>query len=145
MAADTAADSSRRARLDGLFPEMLTSGAMDLTPEQEVLLMEALACSWEDAPPDFAAVQAQEEVRHTGMDEVYLSTLPVSGWLGNNDGSKEECPLCLCEYELDEPVMRLPCLHSAHEECMAKWLARNRQCPECKIDVQECVSAIFND
>jgi len=144
----------------------------DLVLNQEWLLMEALACTFQEGlPPELAAEGlmnrfveqpdhgdmsldrlirrgnsgAQADRQHAGMDELYLSTLPVSGWMGSSSGNQEECPLCLCEYEVGEQVMRLPCLHHGHEECMSKCLLRNRLCPVCKIDVQESVAEMFND
>lgn len=121
--------------------------------EQELLLMEAIACSMEedareerlarellgmDMDYDFnelGTLSAEAPPRKEGVGELLLSTLPVDTWPRGSEA--QECPLCLSDYEAGERVMRLPCLHQAHEECMVKWLQRSIKCPNCKTDVQE--------
>lgn len=132
--------------------------------EREILFMEAVACSLAEEDLDgqlmsrllevtaddgrgaggvlaLGGGQAAQQLR--GMDPLIFSQLPVSEWA--TTGSKDECPLCLCEYEAGEHVLRMPCFHSAHEECAAKWLERSTQCPCCKFDIQEAVVASFAD
>lgn len=51
--------------------------------------------------------------------------------------SSGECIICLDEYEDGVSiVIRLPCGHEFHEECIKRWLlSRKRTCPICKMDV----------
>jgi len=91
--------------------------------------------------------QRGEVPQAQGLDHLLLlSTLPVSEWLGKCGSSDcSECPLCLCDYAVGERIMRLPCLHSGHEECLAKCLARRMQCPVCKLDIRETILAANMD
>lgn len=49
----------------------------------------------------------------------------------------QECVVCLEEYVEDvSRVMRLPCGHEFHVDCITPWLVtRRRTCPVCKCDV----------
>lgn len=48
-----------------------------------------------------------------------------------------ECELCLCDYEVDDELMRLPCMHLFHSGCVAPWLEKNMTCPVCQTDACE--------
>eukprot|EP01118_Nematostelium_gracile_P007419 TRINITY_DN2417_c0_g1_i2.p1 TRINITY_DN2417_c0_g1~~TRINITY_DN2417_c0_g1_i2.p1 ORF type:complete len:207 (+),score=44.45 TRINITY_DN2417_c0_g1_i2:375-995(+) len=45
------------------------------------------------------------------------------------------CGICLCEYEVDEPIRCLPCNHHFHAGCVDQWLLTNKTCPFCKQEV----------
>lgn len=49
----------------------------------------------------------------------------------------EKCTICLCEFEDTEDVRRLPCMHLFHVECVDQWLATNKRCPICRVDIEE--------
>jgi len=42
------------------------------------------------------------------------------------------CVVCLCEFEDDEDVVRLPCRHVFHAECIHRWLRQDATCPQCR-------------
>ncbi|KAE8987632.1 hypothetical protein PF005_g7597 [Phytophthora fragariae] len=42
------------------------------------------------------------------------------------------CAVCCDEFEAEEEVRALPCLHFYHRECIDQWLMYHRQCPICK-------------
>jgi hypothetical protein len=48
------------------------------------------------------------------------------------------------EFEVEEDVRRLPCMHLFHVTCVDQWLVLNKRCPICRVDIeaQHC-SAIF--
>lgn len=48
----------------------------------------------------------------------------------------EKCTICLSEFEEDEDVRRLPCMHLFHIECVDQWLATNKRCPICRVDIE---------
>ena len=41
-----------------------------------------------------------------------------------------DCGICLCEVEVGDEFVRLPCNHGFHDECITRWLTEyNTQCP----------------
>lgn len=65
--------------------------------------------------------------------------------LYNNDKSKyldledKKCSICLCEFENDEKIRFLPCLHRFHLECIDVWLKKHITCPLCKKDLLKLI------
>lgn len=63
-----------------------------------------------------------------------------SGLLASFDGDKQECPscsICLCEYECGEKLIRLPCDHLYHEQCLNSWTENHVRCPLCNYDLMD--------
>ncbi|CAF0927920.1 unnamed protein product [Didymodactylos carnosus] len=48
----------------------------------------------------------------------------------------EKCTICLCEFDENEDVRRLPCMHLFHIPCVDRWLSTSRRCPICRIDIE---------
>ncbi|KAG1710755.1 hypothetical protein DVH05_013480 [Phytophthora capsici] len=50
--------------------------------------------------------------------------------------SSECCSICLGEWDDEEcvgmNVVKLPCMHAFHEECLLEWLQANTHCPMCR-------------
>ena len=67
-----------------------------------------------------------------------LSTTPAVAFLATQRDLSHECTCCRLNYEVDEQLVRLPCLHVVHAECMVKWRrvphSRGR-CPECNFHI----------
>lgn len=42
------------------------------------------------------------------------------------------CTVCLCEYEEDDLMRRLPCHHEFHKACIDKWMTQHTTCPICR-------------
>lgn len=42
------------------------------------------------------------------------------------------CSICRCDYEEDETVVELPCLHLFHPSCITTWLKMHATCPTCR-------------
>lgn len=55
----------------------------------------------------------------------------------DNGEGDAECRVCLCDYEPGEEIVRLPCMHYAHLQCMEAWLIRSPRCPICRTGVRE--------
>lgn len=60
----------------------------------------------------------------------------TSNVLDGAAGMNECCSICLGEWDDEECVgmniVRLPCLHAFHEECLMEWLHGNTHCPMCR-------------
>lgn len=36
----------------------------------------------------------------------------------------EQCRICLCQYQLNEKALNMPCNHIFHENCLKTWLEK---------------------
>ncbi|XP_049884978.1 uncharacterized protein LOC126379976 isoform X2 [Pectinophora gossypiella] len=50
--------------------------------------------------------------------------------------SEEKCTICLSTFEINSDCRRLPCMHLFHMECVDTWLASNKHCPICRVDIE---------
>lgn len=48
------------------------------------------------------------------------------------------CSICLCEYEPKESMVRLPCCHVYHYDCIDNWCRNHINCPLCNFDLEKC-------
>jgi len=52
-----------------------------------------------------------------------------------NDDNEEVCPVCLSAYDDADVLIKLPCEHLFHEQCIARWLQQDSSCPQCRSTV----------
>jgi len=45
------------------------------------------------------------------------------------------CTFCLDDMKIGEELCRLPCMHTFHRRCVFAWLARDRRCMLCRLDI----------
>lgn len=45
---------------------------------------------------------------------------------------KKTCAICLADYEVDEEIKTIPCMHFYHQACIDEWMSRSCVCPICK-------------
>lgn len=50
----------------------------------------------------------------------------------------EKCVICLSDFEDNEDVRRLQCLHLYHTSCIDKWLIMNKKCCVCRVEIDKC-------
>lgn len=62
-----------------------------------------------------------------------IQHLPRSMWdVSKVDEKKtKECCICMVDFEDQEPIRYLPCMHYYHLECIDDWLMRSFTCPSC--------------
>ena len=46
------------------------------------------------------------------------------------------CSICLCEYEDGERIVKLPCSHEYHDDCVSSWTSNHVRCPLCNFDLE---------
>ncbi len=57
------------------------------------------------------------------------------GRRGEEEGG-DCCAVCQADFQEDEPVTTLPCMHLFHRDCVAQWLGGySKRCPICKGEV----------
>jgi len=74
----------------------------------------------------------------SGSAESSASGATPTGKLGGGSAEAEDeelCPVCLCSYESDDVLMRLPCEHLFHESCVSRWLLQDSSCPQCRFNL----------
>jgi E3 ubiquitin-protein ligase Arkadia len=74
----------------------------------------------------------QEMIEHNTLPHKYKRLRRAS----ETDEESEKCTICLCQYELDVDVRRLPCMHLFHRDCVDQWLVTNKLCPICRVDIE---------
>lgn len=71
----------------------------------------------------------------TGLGEVDIRNIPTHKYITCDKSPKEECPVCLSEFEEGEDLRTLPkCLHTFHVVCIDLWLYSHPNCPTCRTD-----------
>ncbi|KAK1699585.1 hypothetical protein QYE76_016282 [Lolium multiflorum] len=45
--------------------------------------------------------------------------------------SEDDCPICLEEYDYENPKIELQCNHNFHLGCIYEWMERSQSCPLC--------------
>lgn len=46
---------------------------------------------------------------------------------------EHSCMICLSEFTTNTENTALPCSHTFHTNCVARWVEQNRNCPICRI------------
>lgn len=49
------------------------------------------------------------------------------------DGTRQECTICMVEYDVGHELARLECLCKFHKECIVSWFERKQECPVHKV------------
>jgi hypothetical protein len=52
--------------------------------------------------------------------------------IASGDDDAELCSVCLCAYDQEDTLIRLPCAHIFHEACISRWLHQDSSCPQCR-------------
>lgn len=79
--------------------------------------------------------QERQENQQGGVSDKLVNLLPT--YLGSTSrrGHENTCTICLNDFKTTEEVMRLPCFHEFHSQCIRNWLQKSRLCPIDKTDV----------
>ena len=64
------------------------------------------------------------------------ATAAAAGEAEEEEEEADKCTICLSEFEADEDVRRLPCMHLFHVECVDQSLGQNKRCPICRVDIE---------
>eukprot|EP00441_Pelagodinium_beii_P016029 CAMPEP_0197679306 /NCGR_PEP_ID=MMETSP1338-20131121/91466_1 /TAXON_ID=43686 ORGANISM="Pelagodinium beii, Strain RCC1491" /NCGR_SAMPLE_ID=MMETSP1338 /ASSEMBLY_ACC=CAM_ASM_000754 /LENGTH=374 /DNA_ID=CAMNT_0043260347 /DNA_START=1 /DNA_END=1125 /DNA_ORIENTATION=+ len=55
---------------------------------------------------------------------------------------QKECCICLEEYTSDSRIVRTPCQHFMHRDCIGRWLKSSHFCPICRGDLEEATNPV---
>ena len=73
-----------------------------------------------------------------GLPQHIIDALPKKTYATGEEEEEEEeqCAVCRMEFDDGDVVQCLPaCGHVYHPECLAPWLAENKNCPICKTEI----------
>ena len=51
------------------------------------------------------------------------------------DENNRECCICFEEHNIHDKVIRLPCAHIYHPQCITQWLVKHCTCPVCRYEL----------
>merc|ERR1712014_232546 len=80
----------------------------------------------------------QEAIEQSRMAHL-LSELPHEKYNKDQHRDLIECELCLIDYEAGDELLRLPCMHLFHNDCVSPWIRKAHTCPVCQMDVYQAV------
>ncbi|XAR70273.1 hypothetical protein NMG60_11027074 [Bertholletia excelsa] len=72
------------------------------------------------------------EVEDDKFDEVTKSSEPP---VSKMDQEEDVCPICLEEYDAENPKIITKCEHHFHLACILEWMERSEACPVCDKDM----------
>ena len=82
----------------------------------------------QDVPDDSFGLQ--DEPRQPSASSGVIKGLTVEPHV-----SGDPCPICMEDCTENDKCSRLPCGHSFHRHCIAKWLKMNHICPLCRYEL----------
>lgn len=76
-----------------------------------------------------------------------IQHLPRSTWDSSQVENKKvrECCICMMDFEDDEPIRYLPCMHYYHVDCIDDWLMRSFTCPTCMEPVDAALLSSYGN
>ncbi|XP_052790536.1 uncharacterized protein LOC128224650 [Mya arenaria] len=76
------------------------------------------------------------DVRNRGMTENDIKKLPCRKYNSIGNSGEDSCSICLSEFKTGCDLVKLPCKHDFHKDCVTEWLKTNGSCPVCRHDVK---------
>ncbi|XP_072020687.1 LOW QUALITY PROTEIN: uncharacterized protein [Amphiura filiformis] len=87
--------------------------------------------------PDKDAPSTSEENNEAeDGEDVGAAAASATEKVEEDEDLDEKCTICLCNFEDEEDVRRLPCMHLFHQDCVDRWLSTNKRCPICRVDIE---------
>jgi len=104
-------------------------------------MMSAILSGYESSGGSLSGFLNQQEIRGARFDQI--NKLPIWKFKVKPKHTHEvevscnqkSCCICLDDFEHDDCLRTLQCLHFFHRKCIDKWLLKNRTCPICKFDI----------
>jgi E3 ubiquitin-protein ligase RNF115/126 len=75
---------------------------------------------------------SKDEVEKLEKIKVDTSNLNI---LCKNAG-ENSCSICQDDYEIDNNLIKLPCNHYFHDDCIMPWLKERNSCPTCRFELK---------
>lgn len=123
---------------------MALAGIHDIDGEFETDSNDSQEGMWEDVDPDnmsyeeLIALGEAVGTESKGLNPQVIAGLQQFTFVTDSKvtaAEQEQCVVCRLEYEEGDKMLRLPCKHHYHSECIQQWLERNKVCPVCSAEV----------
>ncbi|CAF0733439.1 unnamed protein product [Brachionus calyciflorus] len=129
---------SHRARInnntENIFSTSLPNQSFSLTSSQQVYYLTPNVQRTAD--------QLTEEDQIKLLKRMALiQQLPCGAYDENK--KHRECVICMIDFEKDDSVKYLPCMHTFHQSCIDAWLVRSLMCPCCMEPVDAGLLAAY--
>lgn len=133
---DNNAASSNEARSSSSSGDRSRRNLYSSTYVNELYLSSTIPSS-DDTQEDKTTIQKQR-----ARIKCLLEQLPIDLYVCGEKGSVE-CAICMIEFEENEKIRFLPCMHYFHLECVNDWLLRSFTCPSCMEPVDSAILSAF--
>jgi len=81
-------------------------------------------------------IVSQERQKASPAQASDIAALPTQKLTcANGLGDQTRCLICLEDFQADECLTTMPCLHLYHQKCIEKWLNASNSCPVCKTSI----------
>lgn len=111
-------------------------GHPDGTDQQPGVSDEARA-QWQHIK--FQATTTDDATPPPGTNQAGYGSVAQKDKDSDLDGDGPHCSICLSEYEDGDSVVKLPCNHLYHDECISSWTSNHVKCPLCNYDLESSV------
>ena len=89
----------------------------------------------------FGALNSTDSSSRNGLSPDILFSLPRVSFVQELDKEEEHvCVICLDNLQAGQEIVRLPCFHQFHQECIFQWLNCSKLCPIDKLDLETLVT-----
>ena len=81
------------------------------------------------------SIEVNDNLNKDDILLIQQSKIPITYKLINQEKlpqNNKNCVICFCEFKNKDDLMILPCMHFFHENCINKWLLKEKKCPFCK-------------
>jgi hypothetical protein len=118
------------AQTEGKWPFLMTDIAKEILSIGSLIPVIMLSTEDADLLLKYAAqcTTAAATSRSRGENKEYITVK-----IGEKNG---DCPICQEGYQIGNLVLKLPCRHTYHADCMTSWLHHNHTCPMCRMQLR---------
>uniref|UniRef100_A0A336MH14 RING-type E3 ubiquitin transferase n=1 Tax=Culicoides sonorensis TaxID=179676 RepID=A0A336MH14_CULSO len=91
--------------------------------------------AWGREGLDSIVTQLLNQMDNTGpppLEKEKIDELPTVAIDQEQVDMKLQCSVCWEDFQLNENVRKLPCLHVFHNDCICPWLSNHGTCPICR-------------
>ena len=67
------------------------------------------------------------------LEKIQINSINADEIIKNKE--QNNCSVCKDDFELDNIVIRIPCSHVYHEDCILPWLKERNSCPTCRFEL----------